>query len=460
MSEPEVESALGTSSGLRRGLSSRQISMLTLGGSLGTGLFLGAGLAVSLAGPAVIVAYVVGALITLAMVYASAEMAVTHPDDNGFGQLAHRYLGPLVGFSTRWMFWAAVSLVMGVETVAVGIYVRYWWPEIPLWLPVVACAVIVTGVHLVSVSVFGGVEYWATMIKATAVAVFLVLGVVYLTTGLPDRPAPGLSAWTEADSLLPQGLAGLWTAMILVMFSYGGVESLSLSSAESRDPERDLPKAARWTIMRLALFYLFSMIVILSVNATGGDLGTSPFVTLFSWFGMPTAAGVMNFVVLTAALSVLNTTMYVASRTLHSLGRDRQAPAWTTRLSRRGVPTNAVLMGTLGMVVAAAVSVVTPESAFTQLMGIALFGGLGTWVVILVTHAKFVRGNRPSGGFRLPGAPWTNGIAALALTAMIVTMAFVPMFRSAWLVGFPFLLLVVLLYVVSSRRKSSAEADS
>ena len=122
MSEPEVESAPGTSSGLRRGLSSRQISMLTLGGSLGTGLFLGAGLAVSLAGPAVIIAYVIGALITLAMVYASAEMAVAHPDDNGFGQLAHRYLGPLVGFSTRWMFWAAVSLVMGVETVAVGIY--------------------------------------------------------------------------------------------------------------------------------------------------------------------------------------------------------------------------------------------------------------------------------------------------------------------------------------------------
>ncbi|MFJ6675675.1 amino acid permease [Actinosynnema sp. NPDC091369] len=455
MSETDVASAPGTSSKLRRGLSSRQISMLTLGGSIGTGLFLGAGLAVSLAGPAVIIAYVIGALITLTMVYASAEMAVAHPDANGFGQLAHRYLGPLVGFSTRWMFWAAVSLAMGVETVAVAIYVRYWWPDVPLWLPVVACAVVVTAVHLVSVSVFGGVEYWATMIKVTAIVVFLVLGVVYLTTGLPDRPAPGLSAWTGADSLLPQGFAGLWTAMIVVMFSYGGVESLSLSSAESKDPGRDLPKAARWTIVRLALFYVFSMVVILSVNATGGDLGTSPFVTLFSWFGMPTAAGLMNFVVLTAALSALNTTMFMASRTLHSLGRDRQAPAWTTRLSRRGVPTNAVLMGTLGMVVAATVSVVAPESAFTQLMGIASFGGLGTWVVILVTHAKFVRGGRPAGRIRLPGAPWTNGVAALAVAAMVVTMAFVPMFRSAWLVGFPFLLLIILLYAVSRRKSAS-----
>ncbi len=459
--------ATGRESGpvtLQRGLRSRQISMIAIGGAVGTGLFLGSAVTLNLAGRAAVVTYAVGAVVALAVIYAAIEMAIAHPDVNGFGGMAHRYLGPLAGFVVRWLYWVVVTVTMGAEAVAVGVYLRYWWPGLPLWIPVLVAAGAVVAANLATVRLFGNAEYWLSMIKVSAIVVFLVLGVTYLVAGLPGRPSPGLSAWTDSSSFLPHGLAGLGTAMIFTMFSYGGTEAVALTANESVDPRRDLPKAARWTVLRLGLFYVLTIFVIVSALAAlgtpTGELAASPFVVILDWVGLPAAAAVMNFVVLTAALSALNTLMYVAVRTLYSLGVDGQAPAFTSTLSRRAVPTGAVLASAGGVAVAAAVSALSPDTAFAKMLGVSSFGGLACWALILATYLVFRRrragGDGDTGsGFRLAGGVVTSTATLAVLVAVLVGMAFVPTFRDAWYVGAPFVLAIVAAYLVTRRRRTA-----
>ncbi|MFG1871568.1 amino acid permease [Micromonospora arborensis] len=432
--------------------------MLTIGGVIGTGLFLGSGLAVSMAGPTVLLTFAVGGLLAIALTYAATEMAVAHPDLLGFGALAHRYLGPLAGFTQRWLYWGVLAIGAGTETVAVGIYVRYWWPQVPLWIPVTLAAAAIITVNVFPVRAFGTVEYWFSSIKVAAIVVFLVLGAVLLTVGLPDRPATGLSAVTDAPSYLPHGLTGLVVALIVATFSFGGTEALALTAAESADPGRDLPRAARLTMLRVCLFYLLSMVVIVSVSqavgrAPDGALTTSPFVLVFEWTGLPAAAAVMNFVVLTAALSALNTVFYVSTRTLHSLAVDHQAPAWARRVNRHGVPVNAVAASAIGLPLAVTVSLVSPDDAFAKLLGISLFGAATTWVLIFATHVAFRRGRTAEETRRspltLPGGWRTSAAAAVAMAAVVVSMLFVGTFRIAWTVGAPTVVVIVVAYALT-----------
>jgi amino acid transporter, AAT family len=439
---------------LRRDLTSAQIGMLTIGGVIGTGLFLGSGLALSMAGPTVLLAYGIGAVLAVALTYAAIEMAIANPDLNGFGAFAYRYLGPLAGFTQRWLYWGVIAIASGAEAVAVGIYVRYWWPEVPLWLPVVVSAAVVVGINLFPVRTFGTVEYWFSTIKVSAIVAFVVLGFVFVTVGLPDRPAIGLSAFTDAPSFLPHGLTGLLIALIVANFSFAGTEALALTAAESSNPGRDLPRAARWTVLRVCVFYLLSMAVVVSISHTvgkvpDGGLAASPFVRVFEWTGIPAAAAVMNFVVLTAALSALNTAFYVSTRTLHSLGVDGQAPAWATRLNRHGVPANAVLVSAVGLPVAATVSLVSPDDAFAKLMGIAMFGTITIWVLIFATHAVYRRQRPAEKALSLPGGWRTSVVAAVLLGMVLVSMLAVEMFRTAWTVGAPCLVAIVVAYAVA-----------
>ncbi|GGN85644.1 gamma-aminobutyrate permease [Actinoplanes lobatus] len=442
--------------------------MLTIGGVIGTGLFLGSGLAVSMAGPSVLLTFAVGGLLAIALTYAAVEMAVAHPGLHGFGAIAHRYLGPLAGFTQRWLYWGVVAISTGTETVAVGIYVRYWWPQVPLWIPVALAATAIIAVNLFPVRSFGTVEYWFSSIKVAAIVVFLVLGAVLVTVGLPGQPATGLSPVTDAPSYLPHGLTGLVVALIVATFSFGGTEALALTAAESADPGRDLPRAARTTILRVFLFYLLSMVVVVSVShavgqAPDGALTASPFVLVFAWTGIPAAAAVMNFVVLTAALSALNTVFYVSTRTLHSLAVDGQAPAWARRVNRHGVPVNAIAASAIGLPLAVTVSLVSPDDAFAKLLGIVLFGAALTWILIFATHVAFRRRRSADETRRsplsLPGGWRTSAAAAVAMATVVVSMLFVDIFRVAWTVGAPTVLVIVVTYTLTRtvlRKRSRA----
>ena len=444
---------------LRRDLSSRQIAMISLGGAIGTGLFLGSGLALSAAGPIAVAGYAVVAVVAVIIAYAVAEMVSVRPEPGGFAAVTHRYLGPLAGFVLRWLYWAVQVIVVGSEVVAAGIYVAYWWPGVPLWLPVAVFAALIVGVNVAAVKLFGEVEYWFAMIKVSAIAIFVLLGALYIVVGLPGHAPAGWSLWTQPDGIAPYGLHGLWLALAVITVSYGGVEAVAVTAAESSTPARDLPRAARRSVARLVLFYVLAMAVVVSVvpwraSAAGGGLQQSPFVVLFQVVGVPAAAALMNFVVLTAALSAANTNLYVAARMMHALGNDGYAPRRLGQLDRRGTPVAAVLAGAAGLAVAAWISAASPGTVFPFLLGLALFGGLSTWALILASHYALRRREPGTAPIRVPGAPATTGAAFVFVIAVLVTTAFFPPFATAWKVGLPAIVALVAAYALVARRSN------
>ncbi|WP_433430397.1 amino acid permease [Nonomuraea sp. CA-141351] len=451
-------------SGLQRRLTGRQLTMIGLGGAIGTGLFLGSSLAISQAGPATIVAYVICAGVALVIGWSLAEMVVVHPEAGAFGVIAHRYLGPWAGFVVRWTYWTIQVIAIGGEVIAAGIYVQFWWPSLPLWLPVTVFSAIVLAMNAAAVKLFGEVEYWFAMIKVVAIIVFILLGVVLITVGLPGADATGVSNLTAHDGFLPNGMSGLFLAMVFVLFSYIGTEVVSVTAAESENPARDIPRAARRMITRLALFYVLAIAIVLTVvpwttTAQGGSVTESPFVRVFSAAGIPAAATVMNFVVLTAALSSANTNLYLTTRMMHSLAANRYAPAWTGRLSATGVPRNALALSALGLALAAVVSAASESGAYLALFGVSVFGALVVWLLILVTHYAFRRTRAaqglPPSPVRLWGAPVTSVVVMLFLAAVLVSTLFIEPLRPAWWAGVPFFVILSVAYVVTSRRAKS-----
>lgn len=450
-----------TNIGLRRDLKTRQVTMLGIGGAIGTGLFLGSTFAVSEAGPGVVIAYTLCGLIALVIAWALAEMVVVHPTAGAFGAIAHAYLGGGTGFVLRWTYWAMQAIAIGGEMIAAGIYVQFWWPSLPLWLPVLAFSAIVLLVNSIAVGVFGEVEYWFAMVKVTAICLFILLGAVLIFVGLPNHPSTGLSHLHDHGGFLPHGLIGLATAMVFALFSYIGTEVVSVTAAESEDPAHDIPRAARAMVLRMALFYILAILVMVTVlpwtvTAQGGEEVTaSPFVTVFSSAGIPAAATIMNFVVLTAALSSANTNLYLTTRMLHSLAAHRLAPRWTGRLSAKGVPRLALLLSGTGMLVATVLSWDQESQAYLVLFGISIFAAIVVWILILLTHMAFrVKRRRlglPPSPVRLWGAPLTSGVVVLSLAGVLWSTTAIEGLDPAWQFGLPFFLLLTLVYVVIRR---------
>jgi len=428
-------------SGLRQELSVRLLGMIAIGQSIGTGLFLASGISVQLAGPGVILSYMIGAAITFLVMRALSEMTAAHPMAGSFGAYAERYLGPLAGWMTRYTYVMAQIIAIGSQIVAVAIYCRYWFPAAPAWIWIVFFSLLLLSANALNVGRFGEVEYWFALIKVLAICVLLVFGVA-LFTGI-GAPRQGLENYSAHGGFLPRGFSGVWAGVTMAVFSFYGIEAASVSSGEARNPRSSVPKALRRIMARLALFYVGSMTILVGIvpwNQTG--IQASPFVTVYRMVGIPSAAGIMNFVVLTAALSSLNSNIYTASRMLFSLARSGQAPAVFGRLDPRGVPRNAVLVSGAGLVAAAAIYRRYADTAFVYLTGAALFGAIFIWMAIFATHMRF-RGSRRALG---------SAAGFIALFAVLVTMAFLPEMRSSWLAGVPWLVILTLTYRLRPKR--------
>lgn len=368
--------------------------MIAIGGAIGVGLFLGSSVTVSLAGPSVILTYVFGALLALVMAYSLAEMAVVHPMAGSFGIYAERYLNPWAGFTVRATYGLVQIIAIGAEVTAVAIYFQYWFPFIPRWVWVAVVSLAVIGVNAAHVGNFGELEYWLALVKVVAIIVFIAVGIT-LITGLSPRPALGLANLTAFGGFFPHGLRGMWLAFTLTMSSYMGVEVLAVTAGEAKRPEQAIPRAMRTMVFRLILFYVLAIAVMVTVTPwtqTGdGTLSASPFVRAFATIGIPYAASIMNLVVITAALSSVNTDLYLSTRMLFSLARGRLAPAPLGRLSVNGVPHRALAVSSLGMVVAILLAVYAPQRAFLLMYGSAVAGMYFVWIVILFSHLSFRR---------------------------------------------------------------------
>lgn len=446
---------------LRRQLTGRQLTMIGLGGAIGTGLFLGSGLAISQAGPATIIAFIVVAAVALVIAWALAEMVTVHPRAGAFGTVAHSYLGHWAGFVIRWTYWTIQVIAVGGEVIATGIYLRYWWPSVPLWLAVVVFSIALIAVNAATVRFFGECEYWLSMIKVAAIVAFILLGFLLIAVGLPGAPATGLHNLIADGGFFPRGAGGVFLAMVFVVFSFVGTEVVSVTAAESENPTRDVPRAARQMVVRLALFYALAISVVLAIapwpqTAKGGSLDASPFVRVLEAAHVPAGASVMNFVILTAALSSANTNLYLTTRMLHSLAGHGYAPRQLGRLSGSGAPRNALMLSTAGLAVAAALSADQGNRAYLVLFGISVFGALVVWLLILAAHTRFRllrrRHGLPRSPARLWGAPVTSGLAFLFLASVLVSTGFIDGLEESWTVGVPFFALLLLAYYVTAAR--------
>jgi len=440
--------------GLRRSLGKAQIVMIGLGGAIGTGLFMGSSLAVGYAGPAVIASYALAGYVALVMVFSLSEMAVVHPTAGSFGVYAEMYLNRWAGFVVRYTYWIAQVIAIGGESVAAGLYMQYWFPGVPVWAWALGFCTVLIYLNSRSVGNFGTVESWLAVIKVATIVVFIILGIA-IVFGL-GRPAVGLHNLTGLPGgFLPKGLSGLWMAVTVGIFSFVGIEVIAVTSGETRNPEEAIPAALRTMLLRLFLFYVLAIAVIVAIapwTDTGAKVvAQSPFVTVLQYSGIRDAAGIMNFVVVSAALSGMNTDVYLCSRMLFSLSRGGDAPRALGKLSERGSPVAAILVSGACVLVAAGASIFTPD-AYTDLLGVALFAMIIVWMLVLASHLRFRRRHAPATlPVRMPFFPWMQYAGLAMLAAILVTMGFDSHLRVSWLYGVPWMALISIVYFI--RRK-------
>jgi L-asparagine transporter-like permease len=424
--QPEVE-------GLHRRLSQRQLTMMAIGGAIGVGLFLGSSVTIRLAGPAVVLSYLLGAGIALIMSYVLTEMAVVHPVAGAFGVYAEKYLNPWAGFSVRATYGVAQIIAIGAEVTAAGIYISYWFPNVPQWIWVVLVSAALVALNSMQVNRLGEFEYWFAMIKVAAIVAFIIVGLA-LIFGVGGRHAIGLANLTQHGGFLPAGWKGVWLSLTITVTSYMGVEIIAVTAGEAQHPEVTIPRAMRNIVYRLIGFYVLAIAIMVTMvpwNQTGSSsaLSGSPFVTAFAAGHIPFAAAIMNFVVLTAALSSVNTNLYLATRMLFSLGRGGYAPAWMGKVSSNGVPHRALLASTAGIIAAILLAILAPKNAFLMLYGTAVAGMLFVWLVILTTHLRFrksITSDRLlSLPMRLPAHPFFTVLGIVLLLAISATTYFV-----------------------------------
>ena len=453
---PAFEEIVQRESGLKQQLTAGQMAMIAIGGAIGTGLFLGSGFAISFAGPSVLVSYAIGAVISLLLMGCLAEMTVAHPTSGSFGAYAEHYIGSWAGFLVRYAYWACIVLAVGTEVTAVGQYMGYWFPEVPRWLWVIVFSVALIGVNMMSVKAFGAVEYTFSMVKIVAIVAFIVIGAWVVFGSRPE--GVGFHHYVADGGFFPKGLWGTWVGVIISIFSYLSIEMIAVAAGEAKDPQRAITTAFRSTMVRLVVFYLATIGLMLAIVpwTEAGKQG-SPFVKVMEIIGIPGGASVINFVVLVAALSAMNSQLYITTRMMFSLSRAGQAPAVLSRVNVRGVPMPALMLSCLGIAVATLFNVVNPEQSFMLMMAVSMFGGMFTWFMIFVTHLFFRarRGNAPL-AFRMWGFPVLTLLGAALMLAALVSTLFTDVFRLTLLTGVPFLLLLAAVYALWYRKPSAA----
>jgi L-asparagine transporter-like permease len=450
--EPGFGAIVERERGLKRTLGAGRLAMIAIGGAIGTGLFLGSGFAISLAGPAVLVSYAVGALIALLLMGCLAEMTVAHPTTGSFGAYAEYYLGPRAGFLVRYAYWACIVLAVGTEVTAVALYMHYWYPAPPGWLWILLFSGLLVTVNALSVEVFGAVEYWFSAIKVTAIVLFIALAAwIVLRANGSGPAAPGFHYYLDHGGFFPRGLWGAWVAVIMAVFSYLSIEMIAVAAGEAAHPEVAVVRAFRSTVARLVLFYMLTLALVLAIVPwTAAGVDESPFVKVMRALGVPAAAGILNFVILIAALSAMNSQLYITTRMMFSLARADCAPRRFGVLSGRGVPLNSLLLSSSGIALATVLSVLAPQRSFILMVAISSFGALFTWMMIFVTHYYFRRARLRSGAprlpFALPGFPYTTLLGAGLMAAVLITTVFTPEFRMTLVFGIPFLAALALVY--------------
>ncbi|MET8778966.1 amino acid permease [Nocardia sp. NPDC004654] len=431
--------ATSESEGYARGLTPRTIQMIAIGGAIGTGLFYGSAGAIEQAGPALILSYLVAGVAVFVVMRALGELLTYRPVSGSFAEYANEFLGRFAGFATGWTYWAVwVSTCMAEITVA-GKYVEYWF-DIEPWITALVVLTALFGANMISVRLFGEAEFWFSAVKITAILGMILIGIGVLTIGFGHAAQPSVTNLWDDGGVFPQGFGPSLMTLQIVLFAYVGVELVGVTAGEARDPKKTLRKAINTLPIRIGLFYIGSLLVIMSVASWRTfHAGRSPFVEVFEQIGIPAAAGIVNFVLLTAALSSCNSGIYSTGRMLRSLSLRGEAPAAVGALNSRSVPFAGICLSAGVMVLGVIVNAISPDRAFAYITSVSTVGIIFVWGIILVCHmiyrARVRAGALPASDYRLPAAPVTTWFALGLLVLVVVLLLFTGSGRTAVAVG-------------------------
>ena len=435
---------------------------MALGSTIGVGLFLGSASAIQIAGPSILLGYLLAGIVAFIVLRSLGEMAVHEPVAGSFAAYANTYVGPLAGYMVGWGYWTYWIVVGIAEVTAVGIYMGIWFPDIPQWIWALSSIVMMGLINLIAVKVFGEFEFWFALIKVVAIVAMIALGGAVILFGFTNDWQPlGLSNLWLHDGFFPNGIGGMLLSLQMVLFAYVGIEMIGLSAGEAENPQKTIPMAIDSLAWRILIFYLGAILVILAIfpwNEVGQQ--GSPFVVMFERIGLREAAGIINFVVITAALSSCNAGIFSGGRLLYALAQNGYAPSPLAKLSQYGVPHRAVIVTVAVCMSGVVLNYFVPDKAFQYIMAAVTFVGLMVWIAILFTQMQFRRSLSPAQiaglGYRAPWWPYSSWFALAFIFLVVVLMGMHEDARMALILG-PCLLGVYLLmfYIVGLHRKTA-----
>jgi amino acid transporter, AAT family len=437
---------------LHRGLEERHITLMSLGAAIGVGLFLGSATAIKMAGPGILIGYAVAGLIMFFIMRALGEMAIQKPVSGSFSKYARDYLGPLAGYITGWNYWFLWVVTCMAEITAVGIYMEYWYPDVPRWIWALTALVIMAGVNFLAVKAYGELEFWFALIKIVTIIAMIAIGVGMIFFGIGNGGiATGITNLWEHGGIFPNGIKGVLLSLQMVMFAYLGIEMIGVTAGEVKNPEKSLARAIDSVFWRILIFYVGALFVIMSIYPWE-EIGTkgSPFVLTFEQIGIPGAAGIINFVVLTAALSSCNSGIFSTARMLFNLAQHGEAPQNFGKVTKNGVPGIAVIASAGALLIGVVLNYIVPAKVFTWVTSIATFGAIWTWGVILLSQIRYRKSLKLTEAkalkYKMPLFPYTSYIALAFLAFVIGLMAYNPDTRIALVIGPLFLVFLVAVY--------------
>ncbi|HYK73391.1 MAG TPA: alanine permease AlaP [Pseudoneobacillus sp.] len=448
---------------LHRGLEERHITLMSLGAAIGVGLFLGSASAIKLAGPGILLGYGFAGLIMFFIMRALGEMAIQKPVAGSFSKYARDYLGPLAGYITGWNYWFLWVVTCMAEITAVGIYMEYWFPDVPRWIWALSALVIMTTVNFLAVKAYGELEFWFALIKIVTIIAMIVVSLGMILFGIGNGGiATGITNLWEHGGIFPNGIKGVLMSLQMVMFAYLGIEMIGVTAGEVKNPEKSLSRAIDSVFWRILIFYVGALFVIMSIYPWN-EIGTSgsPFVLTFEEFGLPAAAGIINFVVLTAALSSCNSGIFSTGRMLFNLADHGEASEKFSKLTKNGVPGMAVLASAAALLVGVLLNYVVPAKVFTWVTSIATFGAIWTWSVILLSQIRYRKSlsiaEKNNLKYKLPLFPFTSYVSLAFLALVIGLMAYNPDTRIALIIGPLWLVFLTAVYYGKGFHKRKLE---
>lgn len=436
---------------LKRTMQPRHLIMLSLGGVIGTGLFFNTGYIISTTGaPGTLLAYAIGALVVWLVMQCLAELSVAMPETGAFHVYASRYLGPATGYTVAWLYWLTWTVALGSSFTAAGFCMQYWFPQVPIWIWCLVFCLVIFSLNVVSTRFFAEGEFWFSIIKVITIIAFIILGTMAIFGVIPLKdgtPAPGLTHITSSGWLPHGGLPILMT-LVAVNFAFSGTELIGIAAGETKEPEKTIPLAIRATIARLIIFFIGTVFVLAAlIPMDQAGVEKSPFVLVFEKVGIPYAADIFNFVILTAILSAANSGLYASGRMLWSLSKEKTIPGCFSRVNKRGVPLAALSVSMLGGLLALCSSIIAPDTVFVALSAISGFAVVAVWLSICASHFMFRRRHLQAGlsaetlTHRAPWYPWLPILGFVLCLVACVGLAFDPSQRIALYCGLPFVAL-------------------